>query len=154
MSGKRRPFTKHERHRWAQNGIGHRAVNNWGSGDLPAPFAEGDVVRWDGTPCERLRGQVGPLFVVTYCCSIDDGDAWYARVYDGTGEFGSDRLHIAWADRSTHDEDCNYMASFTLVESADPEGLALREQMLADGWTFQKPFTCPTCGQRTWNDAS
>jgi hypothetical protein len=42
------------------------------------------------------------------------------------------------------------MAGFTLVETADPQGLALREQMIADGWAFSAHWkTCPTCGNTT-----
>ena len=48
MNEKRKPFTKRERDRMTQNGIGYRPKNGWGSGDLPAPFAEGDVVRLVG----------------------------------------------------------------------------------------------------------
>ena len=144
----RKPFTIRERRRGLNGRYGERARCNWGGGDLPAPFSEGDVVHWDGSPNDRLRGQTGPYFIVTYCCSIDDGDAWYGRVTDRkTPEvYGSDRLHMAWAERSTWAEDCDYMAGFTLVETSDPEGLAKREQMLADGWTFTPPDTCPTCG--------
>lgn len=143
----RKPINQRERRRGLNHRYGHRAVCNWGDGDLPAPFAEGDLVHWDGTPNDRLRGQQGPYFVVTYCCSIDEGDAWYARVREKDAEFGSDRLHMAWPERSSWDEAVNWMEGFTLIETSDPEGLAKREQMLSDGWTFTPPPTCPTCGQ-------
>ena len=151
--------TKRLRGQCTQNGYGRRPVNRWGDGDLPGPFAEGDVVRLVGEPHERLRGLAGPIFVVSYACSIDEGDAWYMRVTDfSEGPFddmfdrrrkywaGSDRLHVAWAERSDWTDDVDWMACFELVETADPEGLALREQMLADGWSYTSPPKCPTCG--------
>lgn len=143
---RRKPFTLRERRKWSQD-YGYRHRNNWGSGDLPAPFCAGDVVRLVGEPNERLRGQTGPFFVVTYGPSIDEGDAWYFRVYDGNGLSGSDRLHVASADRCTWDEDVDWMACFELVETIDPEGLALRQRMLADGWSYTPPLSCPECGQ-------
>ena len=132
----RLPFNKRTRHRWTQNGYGHRPVNNWGDGDLPAPWAEGDIVELvdESLAGGRLRGQVGPMFVVSYATSVDEGDAWYFRVYDGAGDRGSDRLHVA-TPASTYLV-CDYMAGFRLVDTADPEGLATRQRMLADGWHF------------------
>ena len=56
-----------------QNGIGYRPKNGWGSGDLPAPFAEGDVVRLVGGRHERLDDMTGPFFVVVCATSIDEG---------------------------------------------------------------------------------
>lgn len=142
------PFTMKQRRLWSQ-GFGSRARNGWGAGDLPAPYCAGDIVRLTIDPADndRLRGQTGPLFVVTYGPSIDEGDAWYFRVYDGNG-YGSDRLHVAYAERSTWDEDIDWMAGFELVDTADPEGLAERERMLAEGWTFTVPHRCPACGTR------
>lgn len=61
-------------------------------------------------------------------------------------QFGrrSDRLHVVHAERSQWDTSVDWMAGFRLVETADPDGLALREQMLADGWALgSKP--CPVC---------
>lgn len=75
---------------------------------------------------------LGPWFYVTYGPSIDDGDAWYFRVEDGSidprwGERrGSDRLHVVPTQ-------CDYMAGFRLVETSDPPGLAEREALLAAG---------------------
>lgn len=151
--GKRKPFTLVERRRWSQD-FGYRYVNNWGGGDLPAPFAAGDVVRLvrpfprDEGGYDRLRGQEGPFFVVTYGPSIDEGDAWYFRVSDGEHR-GSDRLHVSYPDRSTWSEAINYMESFDLVETIDSEGLALRDQMIRDGWTMPDSIRpCPACGGR------
>ena len=103
---------------------------------------------------------IGPLFVVTYACSIGEGDAWYIRVSDLQGEPepemfdrrrkfwpGSDRLHVAYADRSEWTQDVDWMACFELVDTADPEGLAKRNLMLDAGWTWVAPQTCPQCGQ-------
>ena len=161
MSTDRKPFTKRQRERVPQSHLGYRPVNNWGSGDLPAPFAYGDVLFLSeeafalGHQEDRLRGQEPGHFLVTYICSIDDGDAWYARVWDGKGDFGSDRMHVAFEDRCTWDHDCNFMEGFELVDTADPDGLALRERMIADGWDFDlKWFTCPTCGHRELKDES
>ena len=41
----RLPYTRRQRHRWAQNGLGYRPTSGWSFGDLPAPWAEGDVVQ-------------------------------------------------------------------------------------------------------------
>lgn len=156
----RLPFTKRMRSRWSQNRLGHRPVNNWGDGDLPAPWAEGDIVRLTEEgykrtraygESDRLRGMGPGHFVVVYACSIDDGDAWYFRVFDGDDPDGpsSDRLHVAFAARCSNHwtEDCDWMREFELVDTADPDGLALRESMLAEGWTLDLEQMCPTCGQ-------
>lgn len=153
------PFTKRARKRMStQYGFGHRPTNNWGEGDLPAPFAEGDLLRLDEafppdpeSGYNRLvtRGMGEPGFYVVCCVfSIDKGDAWYCRVTQG--EQGSDRLHVAFAERCSWDEDVNWMFPFTLVDSADPEGLAERERLLAAGWSYTDRWqTCPACGNTT-----
>lgn len=146
----RKPFTLRERRRMSQD-FGHRPVNNWGSGDLPAPWCSGDVVRLVGEPHERLYGQQGPFFVVTYATSVDEGDAWYFRVHDGAGG-RCDRLHVASADRSNFEEDIDWMECFKLVETSDPEGLTRREEMLAAGWSYTSPAVCEACGQRLPED--
>lgn len=150
--GDRKPFTLRERRRWSQD-FGHRPVNGWGAGDLPGPWCPGDVVALvepfpdDGGGYNRLRGQAGPYFVVTCGFSIDEGDAWYFRVYDGNGQGGSDRMHVAYAGRCDWTEPVDYMSHFRLVETPDPEGLALRERMLADGWAWTPHPRCEACGQ-------
>src|SRR5687768_10055444 len=102
--GKRLPFNKRDRHRAAQNGLGHRPVNGWGEGDLPAPWAEGDILLLpEDSDTERLYDMQPGYFVITYACSIDDGDAWYFRVWDGESDRGSDRLHVAFPERCTWD---------------------------------------------------
>jgi hypothetical protein len=144
----RKPFTLKQRRRIAQD-FDYRPVNNWGSGDLPAPWCQGDVVRLPEIKHnERMEWLTGEFFVVAYVCSIDEGDAWYCRL--GDGDWVSDRLHIAYADRAseTWEKDIDWMAGVELVETRDPEGLALREQMLADGWSYTPPAVCPTCGHR------
>jgi hypothetical protein len=150
LMGKRLPFTRRERHGATQNGLGYRPVNDWGSGDLPAPWAEGDVVRLTGTVEDgRLRGMETEFFVVTYATSIDEGDAWYFRVWDGKHDHGSDRLHVAYPERCAAGSwtPCDYMAGFELVDTADLEGLSERERMIAAGWAFTDQWdTCPTCG--------
>jgi hypothetical protein len=132
-----------ERRRWStQSGYGHRERNDWNSGDLPSPFAEGDLL-WlpegavvgDG----RLRGLEGHGWYVVICgFSIDEGDAWYFRVVKGDDPDAgcSDRLHVGYASRSTWEDDVDYMAPFELVQSSDPTGLELRELRLETGWTF------------------
>lgn len=150
----RKPFTKRERHRATQNGLGHRPVNNWGDGDLPAPWAQGDVVYLASPVNEeqrkRLNGQTCGYFVITYATSIDEGDAWYFRVWDGKSGRGSDRMHVAFTERCAWDTPVDFMHGFQLVETADPEGLALRERMIADGWQFSDRWdVCPTCGHIT-----
>lgn len=164
------PFNRRDRHRWSQNGLGHRPVNNWGDGDLPAPWAEGDIVAIpDGAYCltgdtepgddgrvDGPRVDLGPgFYTVVYVCSIDHGDAWYVRVSKGTMVGGfrdcSDRLHIFYPDRSTwQGEPVDWTAGWELIDTADPEGLAERERMLAAGWSFEDRWdTCPTCGHTT-----
>lgn len=124
----RLPFNLRDRKRLStQSGYGFRPRNNWGSGDLPAPFAEGDIVeRVSDVADDRLRDQAGPFFVVSCAFSIDEGDEWYFRVRDGSTPWGSDRLHVL--------PTADYMAAFSLVDTSDPDGLALREMMLAEGW--------------------
>lgn len=135
------------------NGEGHRSVCDWGSGDLPAPYAEGDLidVPEGAKALERMHGMGPGRYVVTYCASIDEGDAWFARITParrmGKGEQRewSDRLHVAWASRSTWAEDHDWLAGCTLMQTADLEGLELRKQMLAEGWTMPPVYKCPTC---------
>lgn len=146
---RRKPFTLRQRRRMCQS-FGNRPRNNWGcdwEGGLPAPWCEGDIVRLrspmpdegDGHP--RLRGIRGPLCVVTYATSIGEGDEWYFRVEDGVYEGCSDRLHVI-------PPKTDWMSWFELVETPDPEGLALRGRMLAEGWSYTPPPTCEACGQR------
>lgn len=150
-------WTKRWRGRCTNTRFGYRAVNNWGDGDLPAPFAEGDIVRLDAPyPTDRddgynrLRGMGPGFFVVTYCCSIDEGDGWYARVWDGESDHGSDRLHIYYEERCANGPSMNYMEPFTLIDTADPDGLVVRERLIADGWKFADRWkVCPACGSIT-----
>ena len=140
--GVTKPYTKRERQRLARGNhhFGHRPLCDWGAGDLPAPFAVGDVLHL-GEPStldrltERGMGEPG-WYVVCDAWSIDEGDAWYFRVTTDRSPDRSDRLHWACAERSTWPEDVNYLDGFELVDTADPNGAALRERMLADGWTF------------------
>jgi hypothetical protein len=173
------PFTKAERRAVVQSRLGHRPTNNWGEGNLPAPWAEGDVVEIvDGTlvdpaTAERIGrypadgparemgdapppGSLVGFYVVTTAFSIDDGDAWYFRV-DSTDGVGSDRLHVAHAERSNV-ASCDFMAPFRLVDTADRDGLRTRQEMLAAGWPTPDDFTpeqrCPHCQQviPDWHD--
>ena len=146
----RKPFTKRERARASQHPLGMRPTNRWGDGDLPAPWAAGDVVELTDCPPTRLADMMGPFFVVTTAFSIDDGDAWYFRVTDSTADDrSSDRLHVACAERCSRywTEDVDYMSCFTLVETADPDGLALRAQRLRDGWSLPPERVCTHCGR-------
>lgn len=146
--GKRKPFTLRERRAMCQS-FGHRPRNNWGSGDLPAAWCEGDLVELVGEVpkdrggYDRLRGMSGPLFVVTYATSIGEGDEWYYRVSDAADRrVGSDRLHVIPS------EEIDFTAPFRLVETVDPEGLAEREERIAAGWSYVPPERCAACGQR------
>jgi hypothetical protein len=148
---KRLPFNKRERHRATQHGLGYRPTNNWGDGDLPAPWAEGDILLLpDGFTNDRLRGMGPGYFVVAYATSIDEGDAWYFRVWDCKNDARSDRLHVAYSERCSAaqwPDDLNWMASFELVDTADPEGLAERGRLLAAGWALTDAWeVCPVCG--------
>lgn len=143
------PYTRRERRRVCQCEYGHRPVNMWGDGDLPAPWAEGDIVEWVRPhPDERrMREVTGQFLIVDTAFSIDDGDGWYFRVT--TPEFynehglSSDRHHVWWLERCNfgnkhgYEQHLNYMSGFDLVDTADPAGLALRAQMLADGWELE-----------------
>jgi hypothetical protein len=132
----RNPFNKRERARATQNGLGYRPKNDWAGGDLPAPFAEGDVLQLaEVGDNDRLYGMGPGYFVVTYAASIDEGDAWYFRVWDGKSDRSSDRLHVVFAERSTWTDGVDWMRGFELIDTADPEGLATREHLLAEGWT-------------------
>ena len=153
----RLPFNKRDRQRFTQSRLGYRPTNDWGSGELPAPWAEGDIVQLtEPYPVDpdcaghrhphRLNDMGAPgFYVITYATSIDEGDAWYFRVTDGEGH-GSDRLHVAAAARSEFPEDVDYMAPFTLIDTADPDGLAERERLLAEGWRGPDRRYCPACG--------
>lgn len=135
---------------------GHRPRCAWGSGDLPSPYAEGDIidVPADAKALERMESLDGPgRYKVIAAHSIDDGDAWYFRIakYMRKGPC-SGRLHVAHAGRfDTHGwggvTEVDWLEGCTLVRTADPDGLAEREHMLADGWTFEVADVriCPTC---------
>lgn len=145
------PTFKQRRRLCRQAGYGHRARNNWGGGDLPAPFAEGDLL-WlpEPYPVDRMRGrrmgQPG-WYVVSCGFSIDEGDAWYFRVTRTMVDLSSDRLHVATAARSSWDDDVDWMAPFVLVETSDPDGLAERSRLVDGGWSFASRWErCPTCG--------
>ena len=120
-----------------QTGWGHRPLNYWGDGDLPAPYAEGDTL-WlppKNEDCERLEGLGSGFFVVTTVFSVDEGDAWYCRV-DNAAHEGSDRLHVSYPERCVNfRKRVNFMSPFDLVETADPDGLERRDRMIEQGWT-------------------
>ena len=131
---------------------GYRPTNNWNDGDLPAPYAVGDVIDVpEGAKALQRMGGMGPgRYRVVYATSIDEGDAWFFRLGKWmTKGPVSGRLHVAYADRTEFDwgSDLNWLEGCALVRTADPDGLALRERMLADGWTYTKTPKCPTCGQ-------
>lgn len=159
----RKPFTIRERKQISYGGFGHRPVNNWGDGDLPAPWCIGDVVRLREQPSydrdflrrlsqsidgrtlwlDRGRSEAGGrrlehhsgFFVVASGYSIDEGDAWYFRV--SGGDSCSDRMHVAHptrASRHWRGHAVNYMRLFDLIETADAAGLASRNAMLRSGW--------------------
>lgn len=144
----RLPYTKAQRRKWADTRFGYRPACRWGMGDLPAPFAEGDIVRVpDGARAlERLNGmQPGPL-VVCSAFSIDEGDAWFFRVTDGIES--SDRLHIAYTDRVVSwpgNRPVNWLEGCELIDTADSAGLARRVLLLAHGWAPPVRDVCPTC---------
>lgn len=135
------------------NGEGHRSVCDWGSGDLPAPYAEGDLidVPEGAKALERMHGMGPGRYLVTYCASIDEGDAWFVRITParrmrkGEQREWSDRLHLAWAPRSTWTEDHDWLAGCTLVETVDPAGLARRAKLIVAGWSMPPVHKCPTC---------
>ena len=125
-----------------------RPTNNWGDGDLPAPYAPGDIIHVPAgaKALQRMHG-IGPGdWPVESVWSIDEGDAWYVRL---TGRVGrrkqtSDRLHVAYAGRSSMPA-VDWLEGCTLVITSDIEGLARRERMLAAGWTMPERY--PTDGE-------
>lgn len=151
MSAKK-PYTLRQRRSRAfvQQGFGFRPTNAWGEGDLPAPWAEGDLVELVEHN-ERTDDWPLGFYVVSTAFSVDEGDGWYFRITDGRHDSG--RLHVAYVERCesnwNSDSDIDWMSGLRLVETADPEGLALRERMLAEGWGPKLRPTCPTCGSYT-----
>ncbi len=160
-----RPTThRRERRRIVGASFGRRERCDWGAGDLPAPFAEGDLVRYpvDPTPDEwrwltfnAHRATVGSrlpspgdLAVIEACMSVDEGDAWFVRLTDLADAAPSARLRLVCADRSSWPTDRDDTGGLTLVDTADPDGLAERERLLAAGWTLNQTEPCPTCGRR------
>ncbi len=139
-------FTAAARRRIPQDGFGFRMTNDWNAGDLPAPFAAGDVIEVPpgAKALERMHGMGPGVYVVSYGPSIDEGDAWYFRLSGGGSASG--RLHVAYADRSSWDRDVDWLAGCVLLDTADPDGLAERRRLIAAGWTFTTDGPCPTCG--------
>lgn len=131
---------------------GDRMTNRWNDGDLPAPYAEGDVIHVpEGAEPIKDEPDVPPgRYKVVYVASVDEGDAWYVRLgkYMNKGPV-TRRLRVVHAARSSPswENDIDHLAGCTLVKTADPDGLALRERMLAGGWSYQAPERCPTCGR-------
>lgn len=126
-----------------------RPTNNWGLGDLPAPYAIGDVLRLHNPQPGALPG----YYVVVAADSVDEGDAWRFYLSAADPESGKPsrmasrfKVYECYADRSDWHE-AHDLASFDLIETADPEGLDKRNAMLDDGWTFEPTRPCPTCGR-------
>jgi hypothetical protein len=122
--------------------VGHRPVNAWGDGDLPAPYAEGDLVAVpDDSPTLTLpvwddRGS--GLFVVNSVFSIDEGDAWYVRVNPlNEPDVASGRLYEIGSRDHVICQSLTQRSDLTceLVSTADPHGLTLRQRILAEGWS-------------------
>lgn len=124
----------------------YRPLCAWGDGDLPAPYAVGDIidVPAGAKALERMVHAPGAgRYEVSSVWSIDEGDAWYVRLCYKAFPASrrrrvvlySDRLHVATAARcESFDEDTDWLAGCTLVVTADPAGLAQRNDMLAGGW--------------------
>lgn len=133
-------FTKRERTRLTQHRFAHRPTNNWGDGDLPAPWAAGDIVQLFDSDAPRLETKQPGFYVVCTAFSIDEGDGWYFRIC-GRDDLGgmnwedrcSNRLHVFYG---YEEGNIDYMAPFKLIETGDPDGLARRARMLAEGWTL------------------
>lgn len=143
------PYTMAERRRMSQHEFGHRPTNDWGSGDLPSPWAAGDVVEVaDGSVAlQRMDGRPAGLYVVGTVFSIDEGDAWYVRLDDGDRSWTSGRLHIAFPDRSTWTNPIDWTEGVTLVDTGDPDGLADRRRMIDAGWGLVcSSSPCSRCG--------
>lgn len=151
----------------------YRPLNDWGSGDLPAPWAIGDRVSVAsdaavlvglndsriGRQGPRDRGAVAAGDDNLFVCdaySIDEGDGWYFRLCRGRltrngnlMEDGptTDRLHV-YVDHEDPAKTVDWMAGVTLVETQCLETLQLRNRMLAEGWSPPPPpRACECCGQ-------
>lgn len=132
--------------------MSQRPTNNWGGGDLPAPWAQGDVVDVPAgaAALERMDGLLPGRYKIVYATSIGEGDAWYFRLAKFiTKGPCSGRLHVMFDRTPDRDwrNDTNLMEGCVLVRTLDPDGLALRNKMLADGWQYVEPAVCPTCKQ-------
>lgn len=170
--GRRLAYTLRERRAMCNTRYGWRPTNDWGSGRLPCPYAEGDIIqvgadcpavaaqidsKWSNDPetgrptaangkgYRRLPGGPG-LYVAAYCTSIGEGDDWYIRLRSHDLLY-CDRLHIIDGGR---DGATNFMADTITVDTPDPDGLRTREMMLHAGWTFEKAKAaagpCACCG--------
>jgi len=115
---------------------GWRALNAWGDGDLPAPWALGDVIDVPQDAPGVLDGRLyhGGQWKITAAFSISEGDEWYFRASplrdDGTTDWDtiSDRLHQL--------ADYNALEGATLVSTTDAEGLTAREERLTT-WSLR-----------------
>jgi len=116
---------------------GWRPTNSWGDGNLPAPFAVGDVIDVPDDNPGVLAGRFyhGGRWRITAAFSISEGDDWYFRASpmreNKTTDWAtiSDRLHVL--------PDQNYLSDVTLVSTYDEEGLKLREEILKE-WSLSK----------------
>lgn len=75
-----------------QNHYGYRARSHWGTGDLLAPWAEGDIVNIPADSKAFTDGRIPHawskhpelsqpgLYRIVTCFSIGEGDEWYFRV--------------------------------------------------------------------------
>lgn len=140
----KKPFSLNQRKLLSrQSQFGYRSKNNWEDGDLPAPYAEGDLIFVpQGATNERMNWMGWGYFVVSGGFSIDEGDAWYFRI--SNDKEVSDRLHVAFEDRCTWNYSVDWMSGrrnfnnqivkWQLIETSDPVGLVRRKHMLAQGW--------------------
>lgn len=123
-------------------GFDYRPVNAWGAGDLPCPYAPGDLidVPAGAKALERMDGWAPGRYRVIGSFSVDEGDASYVRL----GRLGNERvvsgkLYVVSKARSGWDEDCDHLEGCKLVETADLDGWATRESMLLAGWRMDSP---------------
>lgn len=109
---------------------------------IPAPYAEGDLLRVPPGAhiLERIERLRPGVYQIVSAVSLDEGDVWYFRLHNDHRRRPTGELYVIHGGRASSywkGTDFDALSGCELLETADPEGLAQREQMLADGWQFE-----------------
>lgn len=107
--------------------FGHRPLSAWGDGDIPSPYAEGDVVFVPDDCAAILSGRLesGPgVHRVVAAFSIGEGAEWYFRLSPMRPTGRGDRwtTDTAWTSDRLHQipGKCDYTAGWTLLFTSAP----------------------------------